>query len=488
MLLTVFLLFLVHQYSHLYKTLLNLKITIMKKTIIIILALILYNVSFSQISNNSTRIIGVEFPNMDSTRFVAYDYSTQQYDTLFTLDTVVIAGESYISYDPFRRIIYFPNTIVDTSSVESTFYSLNMNTQLIDSLFTIIDSGTVIDHHYNLFDNQLIVLMQKVLIKYDLTNNTLDTICIVPRISAMYSSNPRYYNYLDQSIMFMDNSLTQPNYKLEKIDISKGIIDTIFEYTPQHAPSYTCFNDSNSFYYGVISDNNNSNNVVKIDPNTFQNSIVTSLPNNFYSHLFQQLSVLDSYRNLYFVPYLDQNSSPFLSITNLNYNSSTYVPYRFLHYQFLDNNPNPILKTHKDSLLKGSFHNAYIWYKNGSVINSANSQIYQPTSSGLYKFSTQDLYNTTVFSNEISFVFTKIANTTEHSQEVKIFPNPCSNEINIFLPNNTLTEYTIFSISGKILDSGTIENTNNRINTANLSEGIYLIRIGNRLLKFVKIN
>ena len=102
----------------------------MKKIILVILALILYNVSFSQISNNSTRIIGVEFPNMDSTRFVSYDYSNQQYDTLFTLDTVIIASEFYISYDPFRRILYFPNTIIDTSSVESTFYSLNMNTQL----------------------------------------------------------------------------------------------------------------------------------------------------------------------------------------------------------------------------------------------------------------------------------------------------------------------------------------------------------------------
>lgn len=461
----------------------------MKNLAFILISLFMLKVSFSQIPNNSSRIIGIDFQSTDSTRFISFDYTTNQYDTLFTLDSVIISGANYTSYDPYRRLLYFPKTILDTLSLfKSSFYCLNMATQQIDSLFSIIDSGTIIDYHYNPFDNELLVLMQKFLLNYDIINHTLDTVCSVPYINAIFSSNPRYYNYIQQTMMFMDISSTQPYYKFVRIDIPNGKIDTIFEQTTQNAPGSTCYNQNDNYFYGLLWESQNNQKIVKINTITNQYSTIATPPSNYHSHLFQQLSTLDPYRNLYFTPYLAQNQAPFLCITNLNTNSCSYIPYRNLHYQFLDNNPNPILKIKEDTILKGTYHNTYTWYKNGIVIPQANNQVYYPTSSGIYKFSTQDAFNNTIFSNEINYIYTSTKESQVNDVSLNIYPNPCINTLTVNLYDNSKTEFGIYDITGKLLMKGIIANNSYKINTDNLQAGIYFIRIKNNLFKFIKSN
>ena len=66
------------------------------------------------------------------------------------------------------------------------------------------------------------------------------------------------------------------------------------------------------------------------------------------------------------------------------------------------------------------------------------------------------------------------------SEKPIIFPNPATNEFNIqvseqFLSNNY--SYTIFNVVGGIVKEGAITRTNTQINTGSMGSGMYLIRI-----------
>ena len=456
----------------------------MKKIALLVFALSCFYTSFSQLKQSSSaNLIGLEFPPDSTTRVISFDYTNSQYDTLFTINSVIIGGGRFVAFDAYRRILYYVKTTLDSVMIHSKFYSLNMNNQQIDTLFSIVDSGLIIDLQYNPFNNHLIAIAQKVILDYDISSQFYDTLCIIPKIQAIFGPPVNYYNYIDQSYMYQDISSVYSNYKLVKIDLVEKAIDTIFDINSQNAACLTCYNANDDNYYGMI----NSTKIAKINPTTIQKSIVTNLPNNYNSHLFQQLSVIDLERNLYLLPYLSSNSTPYLSITDINTSICTYIPYRMLHYQFLDNNPAPILKIYQDTLLKGSFHNSYTWYKNGQIISQANMQIFKPSSSGIYKFSTQDIYGNIVYSNEINYTYTNI-NNEDHRLNINISPNPCQDELHILISNNMrITNYKIYNMAGKELISGKIK-YQKTINTSNLPNGIYFLQIENRNYKFIKNN
>lgn len=74
---------------------------------------------------------------------------------------------------------------------------------------------------------------------------------------------------------------------------------------------------------------------------------------------------------------------------------------------------------------------------------------------------------------------------------VQVFPNPCHNQISIdFNGNeNEAAAYQIFSVSGKLIDAGSVEKSN-PISVEKLNSGLYLIQIncGSRMYmgKFIK--
>ena len=66
-----------------------------------------------------------------------------------------------------------------------------------------------------------------------------------------------------------------------------------------------------------------------------------------------------------------------------------------------------------------------------------------------------------------------------------MFSNPVNNLININLKNNIISNYEILDVSGKILLSGSFLNET-QINTSNLQNGIYIIKVGNDYKSFSK--
>lgn len=66
-----------------------------------------------------------------------------------------------------------------------------------------------------------------------------------------------------------------------------------------------------------------------------------------------------------------------------------------------------------------------------------------------------------------------------------IYPNPAEAELNVTKTEGT-SNYEVYSILGSKVLSGTIDTTNTTINVANLDKGVYLVKIGNAVQKFIK--
>ena len=67
--------------------------------------------------------------------------------------------------------------------------------------------------------------------------------------------------------------------------------------------------------------------------------------------------------------------------------------------------------------------------------------------------------------------------------KLEVYPNPSKDFMNINLKNNIISNYEILDVSGKILLSDSFLNET-QINTSNLQNGIYIIRVGNDFKSF----
>lgn len=72
--------------------------------------------------------------------------------------------------------------------------------------------------------------------------------------------------------------------------------------------------------------------------------------------------------------------------------------------------------------------------------------------------------------------------------ELKVFPNPTTNQINVQADSKLIgTAYTLYSDLGTAVFSGTINNKNTLIEMENLPGGIYMLSIGNSSKKIFKV-
>ncbi len=72
--------------------------------------------------------------------------------------------------------------------------------------------------------------------------------------------------------------------------------------------------------------------------------------------------------------------------------------------------------------------------------------------------------------------------------ELKVFPNPTTNQINVKADSKIIgTAYTLYSNLGTAVFSGTINNENTLINMENLPGGIYMLSIGNSSKQIFKV-
>jgi hypothetical protein len=74
------------------------------------------------------------------------------------------------------------------------------------------------------------------------------------------------------------------------------------------------------------------------------------------------------------------------------------------------------------------------------------------------------------------------------AMQVKLYPNPASSFIMLELTNPISIEkgYNIYAADGRKVAQGAINVENNRINIQSLNAGIYFVKVGERMVRFVK--
>lgn len=80
-----------------------------------------------------------------------------------------------------------------------------------------------------------------------------------------------------------------------------------------------------------------------------------------------------------------------------------------------------------------------------------------------------------------------IAEAHESSNEVlRVFPNPARNAITVDTHTEKPIEYSLHSLTGRLLLTGTVSKINNQIDISGLPNNMYILSIGNKTTKIVK--
>lgn len=75
---------------------------------------------------------------------------------------------------------------------------------------------------------------------------------------------------------------------------------------------------------------------------------------------------------------------------------------------------------------------------------------------------------------------------TEQTVEMFIYPNPAQNFIRIANSSSEKMTISIYSLSGKLMQSGEFS-SDDEINVSNLPSGLYLLKANNKILKISKL-
>lgn len=78
---------------------------------------------------------------------------------------------------------------------------------------------------------------------------------------------------------------------------------------------------------------------------------------------------------------------------------------------------------------------------------------------------------------------------TNNLVSISIFPNPTSEQLNVSLKDNEVLNYVFTDISGRQIQSGTIQQQNTKLNISNFKNAIYVLSFfkKNSLLESYKI-
>ena len=118
------------------------------------------------------------------------------------------------------------------------------------------------------------------------------------------------------------------------------------------------------------------------------------------------------------------------------------------------------------------------WYDQNGLINGAVLQDYAPMIEGNYYVIVTQNECSSGISNSIQVVFTGI-DATKISEQIKVYPNPISNELIIEVEGNKeAIDFEISNSIGEVIFKGNVIK-DIKINTSSLSSGIYLIKMVN---------
>ncbi len=130
------------------------------------------------------------------------------------------------------------------------------------------------------------------------------------------------------------------------------------------------------------------------------------------------------------------------------------------------------------------------WNVAGSEWIDVNQQLITNTSSGLPQQIISQTWNGDSWDNQfrITYTYENLGIIENPGSSFMIFPNPSTNIVTINATNISVSEpYDLLDISGKAVMHGIINVGQTQIDASGLESGVYILRMGRRAYKLVKI-
>jgi hypothetical protein len=138
--------------------------------------------------------------------------------------------------------------------------------------------------------------------------------------------------------------------------------------------------------------------------------------------------------------------------------------------------PEPVIVESNYILSTTQSYASYQWQLNSTDLPSATQATHIATENGLYGLRVTASNGCTGTADEITVSGIVSIEEQNKNQHVNIFPNPTSAELFVELP--ATSKVSVYTIDGKrIINDRTLLQGINKLNTANLSSGIYLLTI-----------
>lgn len=147
---------------------------------------------------------------------------------------------------------------------------------------------------------------------------------------------------------------------------------------------------------------------------------------------------------------------------------------------------NPVISILGASLISTSAPN-YQWFLNDIPLAGDTNQVIYPTGEGYYSVAITGEDGCSSFSNA---VYWTLGLTDNDINNLKIFPNPTTDQLNIVSPQNNIKSIRIMTIESKLVKQEVVNNNYHLVDVSSFATGAYLLELstkkGVKTIKFFK--
>ena len=88
--------------------------------------------------------------------------------------------------------------------------------------------------------------------------------------------------------------------------------------------------------------------------------------------------------------------------------------------------------------------------------------------------------------NRADTIFDNVIRIEQEVSKIKIYPNPTTKQLKITNYELRTASYCIYSVIGQLIMQGQLQDETTTINVESLTNGMYYLKIGNKVIKFIK--
>lgn len=143
--------------------------------------------------------------------------------------------------------------------------------------------------------------------------------------------------------------------------------------------------------------------------------------------------------------------------------------------------------------LKGQSSSLVLKLTDGTTQTTALSSVRKLSFSGtsmILSFtsgSTQSVEESLISKIMFSDVSSAVEEVNKQSTDLSVYPNPSHEYIRICNLSDDATTYSLYNSEGHLIQSGQLTASDTKITISQLPQGLYMVRINNTTLKFIKL-